>query len=101
MRGTGKGCCFVARNRFAVLDRSRSTILIKNMNNEMTKKFDTPIPSPDNIFFAGTVGRMLITKGKAETQLKIVYYEDCILLSLYYVILFIQFLFLNYTKLPL
>jgi len=72
MRGTGKGCCFVARNRFAVLDRSRSTILIKNMNNEMTKKFDTPIPSPDNIFFAGTVGRMLITKGKKlKNEMKI------------------------------
>jgi len=49
MRGTGRGCAFVARNRFAVLDRSRSTILIKNMNNEMTKKFDVPIPSPDNV----------------------------------------------------
>jgi len=62
MRGTARACVFVARNRFAVLDRSRSTILIKNMNNEMTKKFDVPIPSPDNIYFAGTVGRLLIAK---------------------------------------
>ena len=88
MRGTGKGCCFVARNRFAVLDRSRSTILIKNMNNEMTKKFDTPIPSPDNIFFAGTVGRMLITKGN-----KLKRNEDSILLLLFYLF---EFIFLLY-----
>lgn len=62
LRGNGRGCAFVARNRFAVLDRSRSQILIKNMNNEMTKKFDVPVPAPDQIFFAGTVGRLLITK---------------------------------------
>ena len=63
--GSGRAAVFVARNRFAVLDKrgGSSTILIKNMNNEMTKRFDSPVPSPDTIFFAGTVGRLLIAKG--------------------------------------
>jgi coatomer protein complex subunit alpha (xenin) len=63
--GSGRAAVFVARNRFAVLDKrgGSSTILIKNMNNEMTKRFDSPVPSPDTIYFAGTVGRLLIAKG--------------------------------------
>jgi coatomer protein complex subunit alpha (xenin) len=60
-RGLGRSVVFVARNRIAVLDRSRTTILIKNMNNEMTKQLPSPIPRPDGLFFAGT-GRVLIAK---------------------------------------
>jgi coatomer protein complex subunit alpha (xenin) len=60
-RGAGLAAVFVARNRFAVLDKNRQ-ILIKNFQNEVTKKIVVPPPtSPtDYMFFAGTVGRLLL-----------------------------------------
>ena len=53
-RGHGIGAVFVARNRFAVLDKQSNNIIIKNLDNEMTKKCPTPCSTTDNIFYAGT-----------------------------------------------
>jgi coatomer protein complex subunit alpha (xenin) len=58
-RGAGLSAVFVARNRFAVLDKSRQ-ILIKNFANEVTKKFAPPHASSDMLFFGGCAGRLLI-----------------------------------------
>ncbi|GBG32531.1 Coatomer subunit alpha-1 [Hondaea fermentalgiana] len=58
-RGQALGVAFVARNRFAVLDRSRQ-ILIKNLRNEVGKKFPSPYPTTDGMFPAGTAGRVLL-----------------------------------------
>lgn len=55
-RSTGVTAIWVARNRFAVLDRSHS-LMIKNLKNEITKKVDQP--SCDEIFYAGT-GMLLL-----------------------------------------
>uniref|UniRef100_UPI00358FCA42 coatomer subunit alpha isoform X1 n=1 Tax=Myxine glutinosa TaxID=7769 RepID=UPI00358FCA42 len=55
-RSSGLTAIWVARNRFAVLDRMH-TILIKNLKNEVTKKI--PAPSTDDIFYAGT-GNLLL-----------------------------------------
>ncbi|KAL1131457.1 hypothetical protein AAG570_011074 [Ranatra chinensis] len=52
----GVTAVWVARNRFAVLDRSHS-IVIKNLKNEVTKKVVTP--PCDEIFYAGT-GMLLL-----------------------------------------
>jgi len=53
-RGEGTGAVFVARNRFAVLDKQSNNIIIKNLDNEMTKKCASPVAGTDNIFYAGT-----------------------------------------------
>ena len=55
-RAQGLTAVWVARNRFAVIDRTHS-IVIKNMKNEVSKKLTTP--ACDEIFFAGT-GRILL-----------------------------------------
>ena len=57
-RGLGTSACFVARQRFAVLDKNRQ-ILIKNFQNEVTKKCAPPHPSTDWLFPAGT-GSLLL-----------------------------------------
>eukprot|EP00049_Salpingoeca_infusionum_P027282 m.31496 g.31496 ORF g.31496 m.31496 type:complete len:1209 (-) comp9423_c0_seq1:1240-4866(-) len=62
LRGNGKYAVWVARNRFAVLDKFNS-ILIKNLKNE-TSKTVTPPASTEIIFYAGT-GRMLL--GNSES----------------------------------
>merc|ERR1719199_1434046 len=53
-RGAGSSACFVARNRFAVLDKASHQIVIKNLRNEVTKKCTPPCASTDAIFYAGT-----------------------------------------------
>jgi coatomer protein complex subunit alpha (xenin) len=53
-RGSGIGAVFVARNRFATLDKQSNNIIIKNLDNEMTKKCPCPTPGTDMIFYAGT-----------------------------------------------
>mmetsp|Transcript_41337 Transcript_41337/g.66408 ORF Transcript_41337/g.66408 Transcript_41337/m.66408 type:complete len:1247 (-) Transcript_41337:3304-7044(-) len=58
-RGPALGVAFVARNRFAVLDRSRQ-IVIKNLRNEVTKRFPSPYPTTDGMFSVGTAGRVLL-----------------------------------------
>ena len=56
-RSSGLTSVWVARNRFAVLDRTHS-LVIKNLKNEVTKKVSTP-PNVDEIFYAGT-GMLLL-----------------------------------------
>ncbi|KAF6161820.1 hypothetical protein GIB67_008581 [Kingdonia uniflora] len=51
--GTGGSAIFVARNRFAILDRSNNQVLVKNLKNEIVKKSTLPIAT-DAIFYAGT-----------------------------------------------
>ncbi|KAK4351922.1 hypothetical protein RND71_027440 [Anisodus tanguticus] len=52
-RGTGGSAVFVARNRFAVLEKSTNQVLVKNLKNEIVKK--SPLPTAtDAIFYAGT-----------------------------------------------
>ena len=53
-RGLGSSAVFIARNRFAVLDRASSTIQIRNLQNEVTKKCAPPCATTDAIFYAGT-----------------------------------------------
>lgn len=52
-RGTGGSAVFIARNRFAVLERSTNQVLVKNLRNEVVKKTALPIAT-DAIFYAGT-----------------------------------------------
>ena len=40
-RGLGLAACFVARNRFAVLDKN-GMVYIRNLNNELTKTLKVP-----------------------------------------------------------
>ena len=53
-RGSGSSACFVARNRFAVLDKTTNTISVKNLQNETTKRCPSPTPTTDAIFYGGT-----------------------------------------------
>lgn len=53
-RGLGTAAVFIARNRFAVLDRTANTIQIRNLQNEITKKCAPPDSTTDCIFYAGT-----------------------------------------------
>ncbi|EDV25681.1 uncharacterized protein TRIADDRAFT_24616 [Trichoplax adhaerens] len=55
----GLSAVWLARNRFAVLDKTH-TILIKNLKNEISKKISPP--ACDMIFFAGT-GNLLLRDG--------------------------------------
>lgn len=50
---------FLGRNRFAVLDRQRQ-IVIKNMQNETTKRVQPPVPNVDGILDGGASGRVLL-----------------------------------------
>ena len=50
---------FLGRNRFAILDRQRQ-IVIKNMNNETTKRLQPPVPNVDGLLDGGASGRVLL-----------------------------------------
>jgi coatomer protein complex subunit alpha (xenin) len=82
-RSSGLTAVWVARNRFAVLDRTHSVresvrtsprncfdfplflqIVIKNLKNEITKKVQTP--SCEDIFYAGT-GCLLLKDAEQVT----------------------------------
>lgn len=52
-KGLGGSAIFIARNRFAVLDKSSNQVLVKNLKNEVVKKSLLPIAA-DAIFYAGT-----------------------------------------------
>ena len=59
-----RGAClgaavFIANNRFAILDKSRQ-IVIKNLENETTKKVPPPSPNVDMLFAGGASGRLLL-----------------------------------------
>ncbi|XP_067002871.1 coatomer subunit alpha [Anabrus simplex] len=62
-RSSGVTAVWVARNRFAVLDRTHS-LTIKNLKNEVTKKVQTP--NCDEIFYAGT-GMLLLRDAEGVT----------------------------------
>ncbi|SNX86292.1 probable COP1 - coatomer complex alpha chain of secretory pathway vesicles [Melanopsichium pennsylvanicum] len=59
-RGTGSSAIFVARNRFAVLDKTAQTIEIRDLNNALTKTITPPQPT-NEIFFGGTASLILST----------------------------------------
>jgi len=50
---------FLGRNRFAILDRQRQ-LIIKNLNNETTKRVNPPVPNVDGIMDGGASGRVLM-----------------------------------------
>ncbi|XP_042451740.1 coatomer subunit alpha-1-like [Zingiber officinale] len=52
-KGVGASAVFVARNRFAVLDKSSNQAVVKNLKNEIVKKSLLPIVT-DAIYYAGT-----------------------------------------------
>lgn len=62
-RSPGVQVVWVARNRFAVLDKTHQ-IVIKNLKNEVTKKVDAP--SCEAIFHAGT-GHLLLKEAEMVT----------------------------------
>lgn len=51
---------FLARNRFAVLDRNQRQIVVKNLNNETTKRVQPPVPNVDALLEGGASGRILL-----------------------------------------
>ncbi|XP_037422263.1 coatomer subunit alpha-3 [Triticum dicoccoides] len=65
-KGAGGSAVFVARNRFAVLEKSSNQVLVKNLKNEIVKKSPLPIAT-DAIYYAGT-GNLLC---KAEDRVTI------------------------------
>lgn len=50
---------FLGRNRFAILDRQRQ-IVIKNLQNETTKRVQPPVPTVEGILDGGASGRLLM-----------------------------------------
>uniref|UniRef100_A0A1D1YPU5 Coatomer subunit alpha n=1 Tax=Anthurium amnicola TaxID=1678845 RepID=A0A1D1YPU5_9ARAE len=65
-KSPGASAVFVARNRFAVLDKVTNQAIVKNLKNEVVKKSALPIAA-DAIFYAGT-GNLLC---KAEDRVVI------------------------------
>lgn len=51
---------FLGRNRFAILDRHQRQIVIKNLNNETTKRVQPPVPNVDGILEGGASGRIIM-----------------------------------------
>lgn len=65
-RGAGASAVFIARNRFAVLDKGAGQLLIKNLRNEVTKKCAPPCPATDAVFYAGTGMLLCRSEDKAR-----------------------------------
>lgn len=60
-----RGACvgpgvFLGRNRFAILDRQKREIIVKNLNNETTKRVATPLPNIDCLYDGGASGRIIL-----------------------------------------
>lgn len=51
---------FLGRNRFAILDRQQRQIVVKNLNNETTKRVQPPVPNVDCLLEGGASGRILL-----------------------------------------
>lgn len=51
---------FLGKNRFAVLDRHQRQIVVKNLNNETTKRVQPPVPNVDALLEGGATGRILL-----------------------------------------
>ncbi len=60
LSGQGMAAAFIARNRFAVLEDKTKQILIKNLSNQVTKRFESPNPNVDGMFPGGTAGRVIL-----------------------------------------
>lgn len=58
-RGPATAGVFIARDRFMILDKTKQ-LCVKNMTNETLKRSPCPLPTTDNLFFAGTSGRVLL-----------------------------------------
>jgi hypothetical protein len=67
-RGAGASAVFIARNRFAVLDKGAGQLLIKNLRNEVTKKCAPPCPTTDAVFYAGTGMLLCRSEDKARRR---------------------------------
>lgn len=63
-RGPGKCAVWVARNRFAVLEKG-GQVVIRNLKNEVMKKLTFAV-NPDQIFYAGT-GNLLLADDDGVT----------------------------------
>merc|ERR1719375_2906065 len=59
LRSQGRSAVFVARNRFAVLDPGSNSILVKNLQNETTKRVPSPCGKTEAIHYGGT-GTILV-----------------------------------------
>ncbi|CEH17288.1 coatomer protein subunit alpha [Ceraceosorus bombacis] len=59
-RGSGAAAIFVARNRFAVLDKTAQAIEIRDLSNGVTKTIACPTRT-NEIFFGGTASLLLST----------------------------------------
>uniref|UniRef100_A0A7S1YZQ8 Coatomer subunit alpha n=2 Tax=Bacillariophyta TaxID=2836 RepID=A0A7S1YZQ8_TRICV len=60
-----RGACmgpavFLGKNRFAVLDRHQRQVVVKNLNNETTKRVQSPVPNVDALLDGGASGRVLL-----------------------------------------
>jgi len=60
-----RGAClgpavFLGRNRFAVLDRHQRQIIVKNLDNETTKRVQPPVQNVDALLDGGASGRVLL-----------------------------------------
>lgn len=65
-RGACMGAAvFLGRNRFAVLDRHQRQIIIKNLQNETTKRVQPPVANVEALLEGGASGRLLL---KAEDR---------------------------------
>jgi coatomer protein complex subunit alpha (xenin) len=58
-RGMGVAAVFIARDRFAVLEKSKQ-LCIKNFQNEVIKKSTPSVAGVDGLFYGGTSGRVLL-----------------------------------------
>lgn len=60
-RGSCMGpAVFLGKNRFATLDRHQRQIVVKNLNNETTKRLQSPAPNVDALMDGGASGRILL-----------------------------------------
>lgn len=57
-RGQGSSAIFVARNRFAVLDKAAQTIEIRDLSNSVTKTVKPPVQA-NEIFYGGTASLLV------------------------------------------
>jgi coatomer protein complex subunit alpha (xenin) len=53
-RGDGNSTIFIARNRFASLEKSSNTIVVRDLRGDITKKVPSPLPGTEAVFYAGT-----------------------------------------------
>ncbi|KAG8884766.1 hypothetical protein FRB97_003287 [Tulasnella sp. 331] len=57
-RGQGSSAIFVARNRFAILDKTAQNVEIRDLSNSVTKSVKPPVQT-NEIFYGGTASLLL------------------------------------------